>query len=343
MGDSMKAAAAISPGVVRAVDVPRPEFGKYEALCRTAACGFCNSTDMKIIEGHLHNFDVQFPLVFGHEGVSTVIETGPKVRHLRQGEVYASQSGRLGPDSGFTSMWSGMAEYVLIADIRAMREDGIDAASIPRSSARPVPPEIDPVEASVLLTVKENYSALINFGMRPGMDVLVYGDGPVGFGLVKLLRVMDAGCVACVGHHADRLSRIADAGADLCINSHDTSLEEGLGERKFDLVIDAVGRSSIILEGSSKLRPGGRLGAYGVLDRRDAAINLLDLPNNVLLHMLNFPHGEHDVHEDVVKLVLDGQIRLADYYSHIMQVGRIAEAVEMVRTREAVKVLITFD
>lgn len=339
----MKAAAAISPGVVRAVDVPQPEYGEYEALCRTVACGFCNSTDMKIIEGHLHNFEAKFPLVFGHEGVSVVLETGSKVRNFRRDEVYASQSGRLGPDSGYTSMWSGMAEYTVIQDVQAMREDGIDPASIPRSSARLVPPEIDSVEASVLLTVKENYSALCNFGMTAGMDVLVFGDGPVGFGLVKLLRVMEAGYVACVGHHADRLAKIADAGADLCMNSNDVDIDEGLEDRKFDLVIDAVGKSSVLIKGASRLRPGGRLGAYGVLNRQDAEINLLDLPNNVLVHMLNFPHGEHDVHEDVVRLVLNGRIRLDDYYSHIMNVDDISEAVRMIQTRKAMKVLITFN
>jgi L-iditol 2-dehydrogenase len=339
----MKAVAAISPGHVEVVDIPKPEFGDYECLVRTTACGFCNSTDMKIIDGHLHNFTVEFPLIFGHENVGQVVETGPKVKYIEEGDTYVNPSGRLMPGTRFHSMWTAMAEYAVVQDHKAMKEDGVDERLMSSKNARLIPKEFSPADGAVLLTIKENYSALNNFGMRKGMDVLVYGDGPVGFGLIKLLKVMGARYCACVGHRDDRLKRVSRlAGADTCVNSHNSNPVEVFEDRKFDIVIDGVGKSDVILEGAQMLKPGGRLGAYGVLDRSDATVNLLDLPNNILLHLLNFPFGEHDAHEEVLAMVAKGLVDPGDYYTHILDVSKAPEGVRMIREREAMKVIITF-
>ena len=339
----MKAVAAISPGHVEVVDIPMPEFGDYECLVKTTACGFCNSTDMKIIDGHLHNFTVEFPLIFGHENVGHVVKKGSKVRYIDEGDTFVNPSGKLMPGTPYHSMWTAMAEYALVRDHRAMKEDGVGDGPISAGNARIIPKTFSPAEGAVLLTIKENYSALNNFGFREGMDVLVYGDGPVGFGLIKLLKVMGAGYSACIGHRDDRLERISRlAGADTCLNSHNSDPVEVFAHRKFDLVIDGVGKSEVILEGARMLKPGGRVGAYGVLDRKDAEVNLLDLPNNILLHLLNFPYGEHDAHEDVLEMVSKGLVKPKDYYTHVLDVSKAPEGVRMIREREAMKVIITF-
>jgi threonine dehydrogenase-like Zn-dependent dehydrogenase len=193
----------------------------------------------------------------------------------------------------------------------------------------------------VILALAEAYSALDNFRFQPGMDVLVYGDGPVGLALCTFMRLRGAGWIGCLGHHRDRLDRIAAAGADLVADSSADDVDAVLADRKVDLVIDAVGRTAIIVEGSQRLTQRGQVGVYGVLPSDDAMINLLDLPNNVGLHKLCYPYGELDAHADIVRLALEGEIELKQFYSHVLPMEEIARCVELIRSREAFKVIIS--
>ena len=87
----MKGIAAVSPGVARLVDdVPVPEIDDYGCLVRNIYCGYCNTTDTRIIDGidagDLEN--MPFPKVIGHEGVGIVEKVGKKVRHIKPGDRY---------------------------------------------------------------------------------------------------------------------------------------------------------------------------------------------------------------------------------------------------------------
>jgi threonine dehydrogenase-like Zn-dependent dehydrogenase len=68
---------------VRVTDVPEPEIqGAHDVLVDIEMTGICG-TDHKIIEGKL---DVAAPgTILGHEGVGTMLETGPGVTTVRPG------------------------------------------------------------------------------------------------------------------------------------------------------------------------------------------------------------------------------------------------------------------
>ncbi len=338
----MKAVAALSPGVVDCVDVPAPPFEDYECLVKVRGCGLCG-TDMKIIDNHLGAQDIAYPVILGHEGVGQVVETGPAVKYIEVGDLFAGVIGRVAPEAPYGRMWAHMQEFAVIQDHRAMDELGLDESLRQGAWIRRLPPTISPLDATVLLTLKEAHSALTNFGFRAGMDALVYGDGPVGLSLARLLRTRGAGALACVGHHEDRLERIARVVDDvLLVNSHEQEVEVAVGEQRYDLVIDAVGSGAVITEGSQLLKRGGKVGAYGVLSEQKAQLSLLDLKNNTCVHMLNWPHGEHDVHDEIVQMVLEGKIEPGDFYSHVIAAEDCAQAVRLNRSREAFRVAITF-
>ena len=86
MDKTMKAVAVLAKDQVGIVELPLPEYGPYECLVRTRACGFCSSTDMKIIHNSLADMDVSFPAILGHEGVGEIVAVGEKVRNYRVGD-----------------------------------------------------------------------------------------------------------------------------------------------------------------------------------------------------------------------------------------------------------------
>ncbi len=339
----MKAVAAPRKGEVEAVSIEVPQYREYECLVKVHACGLCNGTDLKIIDDKLSDWTVDFPTIIGHEGVGEVVEVGDEVKYIQPGDLFANPIGRLAPGCPYSRTWGGMKEYSIVQDHRRMEELGVPDAEFDGGYTRPLPQEIDPVDATVLLTLKEAWSGLRNLGFERGMEVLVYGDGPVGLSLTTFLRLGHAGTVICVGHHDDRLARLLEiGGADETINSTEHHVPEAVGKQRFDLVVDAVGSTEVIKQGSGLLRSGGKVGVYGVLKPYDAELSLLDLQNNTSVHVLNWPVGEHDLHEDIVALVQDGTIDPGNFYSHSIPAERVREAVRMVRERVAYRVAITF-
>jgi threonine dehydrogenase-like Zn-dependent dehydrogenase len=241
----------------------------------------------------------------------------------------------------YTSMWANMREYATAQDVEAMREMGLDRGLYAWWRPMLVPREIPFEDAAVLLPQKEALSGVRNLGVRAGMDILIFGDGPMSQSLAMFARLEGARTIGCVGHRAERLERIGSIGtADFVIDSHEQEVRAAVGDRRFDLVIDAVGATAIIREGARLLRPGGKVGVFGVLSKKDCALSLMDLPNHSSVHMLNYPHEADGVHDEVIRMALDGRIRLRDCYSHVVPMAEAARGVEMIRTREAFKVVL---
>src|SRR5690606_5775850 len=121
-------------------------------------------------------------------------------------------------------------------------------------------------DAAMLHTLKEARSSLTNFGLTPAMKVLVYGDGPVGQALAAFARLGGAEHVVVAGHHRDRLDRIARvARPDAVVDPGSTDMSTLDAAGAFDLAIDAVGSLAVVYEAARLVRPGGKVGIYGVL------------------------------------------------------------------------------
>lgn len=143
-------------------DIPMPEVTPYTALVRTIACGICNGTDTKLRVGHLNGFTT-YPAVLGHEAVGQVIKVGSKVNKYKVGD-FVLRSG-LDNTKQYHSLWGGFAEYGRVLDYEAMIANGIPA-NLGDISQQVIPEGIDPVEATMLITVKEVYSALKRLGVK---------------------------------------------------------------------------------------------------------------------------------------------------------------------------------
>jgi L-iditol 2-dehydrogenase len=338
----MKAAVVTAPGVLEIIDIPVPEIRDYECLVKTDVCGFCNSTDLKMIAGKVGGTAEIFPFILGHEGIGKVVEVGNKVKNYQLGDMVADPTLRFEAGSPYAVMCGQFAEYTIVQDLPVMEELGITDKAFRAHCSQRIAPGFSPADAVILLTFKETLSALNNFGFEAGMDVLLYGDGPVGLALTSLMRLRGAKWIGAVGHWDDRLEKIATLGkADVVVNEKKGGLDDALKGRRFDLIIDAVGASAIIKQSFARLKQRGRICVYGVLPDDDPGVNIQSFPNNTSLHVLKWPVGANDVHDEVVDMVKTGKLNPEDYYSHIEPLENIHEAVRKVTSREAFKVVIS--
>jgi threonine dehydrogenase-like Zn-dependent dehydrogenase len=340
----MKAVIAIGEGQVKiADDIPIPILGDYEALCKVHACGFCNGTDLQIIDGTLVNGFGGFPTVLGHEGAGEIVALGKKVRHIHIGDRYIHPNLHPNVGNGYSKTHGSMAQYGIINDDRSMLEDGFNAENLPFPRQHKFPSSIDYIDAGVLLSLAECHSAVVNFGVKPEMDILIYGAGPMGIALAMFCGFAGAH-VTQIDGVSERLAYAKKvAKVEHTINFDEESVDSILNGICFDMVIDAVGLTTIIYEASNRLKPGGKVGSLGVLKKDDRLINTALLKNNTSIHMLNFPYGEYAIMDKTIRLITDGTIQPKDFYSHIMPYTEIDKAIGLVRGKKVLKIILTFD
>jgi threonine dehydrogenase-like Zn-dependent dehydrogenase len=367
----MKAVIAVKPAnpavIECADDAPMPVIDDYSALVRVKSCGICSSTDTKLAHGEHPDMPrppgapafphAPFPAILGHESTGEVVELGKKVKYYKPGDRVVNPFGGFGPPDPngpppkYSASYGAMVEYAAAMDYRAMKEDGIFHPMMNFFTeeidfmTKVFPKDIDFVDAAMILTFKENYSALKNFGVKPGMDILVYGDGSISLGLSIFLKQLNVNSIVTVGHHDQRLERIRNiANPGLLINSKKDKIEDALGDKKFDLVIDAAGSLDAARQASWYLKPGGagKVCIYGVLPKGKSALELYEVANNTSVHIQSYPYHEHRTHDEIVAFMQKGIINAKDFYDCVLPCEQAAEAFRKIETREAFKAILTF-
>lgn len=324
-------------------DLPMPEIDEYQALCRNIGCGICNGTDMKLIDGGLRDFSA-YPNVFGHEAVGEVIRIGSKVRSFKVGDhVLRSCLMDMGQ---LASRWGGFAEYGLVDDYWARIEDGVSADDGFRTR-QVIPPQIDAVEATMLITLKEVAAALVRLGMKADMDVVVVGCGPVGLAMASMCKCMGVGRLLLAGHHESRLQTALELGADYAINTREIDMVDFIRDKfpnGVDLLVDCVGSVDVINQAMRVVKEEGKIAIYGIGMYTGDCIDWERAPYNFNIHSVQWPIAKYEeqVHDFVCKQVMDGRVKLKWFVSHVLPVEEFHAGLELVRNRKGRKVVLTF-
>ncbi|MET9023671.1 glutathione-independent formaldehyde dehydrogenase [Actinopolymorpha sp. NPDC004070] len=223
----MKAVVYHGPRNVAVDEVPDPRIEQpTDAIVKITSTNICGS-DLHMYEGRT---SFEQGRIFGHENLGEVVETGPAVQDLHQGDMVAvpfnvacgtCENCNAGltnycltanPDPqiagaayGFADMgpWNGgQAEYLRVpwADFNAL----------------PLPPGARDKEDDYVMLADiwpTGYHATEMAGVAPGDTVVVYGGGPVGLFAAYSSVLKSASKVMVVDRHPDRLALAEKIGA----------------------------------------------------------------------------------------------------------------------------------
>ena len=325
--------AALKEGGAALVTLPIPEPAPYQALVRMRACGVCNGTDSKIIHHTFKLFD-QYPTLLGHEGVGQVVRLGEKARRLRVGDLVLLPfvEGEL---AGFSSGWGAYCEYAVVWDLKAMLEDGV------------TPPDMDPVDATMIVTFREVLSSIPRFHIESGETVVVYGAGPVGLSFVKFLK--HRGCtVVSVDISDEKVERAKRFGADYAVNSTAVDVVafvRDLFPQGVQSVVDAVGVNALLNEAMGLLADHGKICSYGISPKLEMNLSWAPAPYNWSLTFVQFPEKKEEAaqHEEVMEMIRTGELVPRDFISLVLPQGEIATAFDLVEQKKTdLKTVIEF-
>lgn len=264
----MKAYAAVSPEEIREVEIPIPEPDDYEVLVKNEGCVFCNTTDRMIAENLFQT--PSYPTILGHEDFGIVVKVGKKVKKYKPGDrVICANAIVNGYNDGYYSTWGGFAQYGIAGDLEAYLNDGgvLDEKNAYRQryAANSIIPNDLPVEkASLVFSMAETASALLQVGDLRGKTVVVIGTGFVGYSFIIFAKNYGVKNVICLGRREERLLTAKKLGADMGFIDVDEAAQYINSVGGADVILEASGNYRCVEKGLPYLKENGIFAIYAV-------------------------------------------------------------------------------
>jgi len=333
----MKAVVVQQPGTLYVADVPDTKVDDYQALVRTLACAICNGTDRKIVDGTIPFFGPEgYPGILGHESVGRVVKVGKKVTCYNEGDLVFRSMADV---SGYNCFWGGFAEFGTVTDTKAMQADGASPSS---RSVHPgqqvIPREVDLVEATVCITLKEVMSFLRGLQVRSGNSILILGYGPVGLSFAYLAKAIGLAPVIVAGRREEALRQAKKFGADETVNLNSETIDEkvkAVVKEGVDFVVDAIGKAHLVEEAAGSLNVDGKIATYAVTNRGDAALDREKVKN-----IASASPDESKAHDEIMKLWHDGRIEPDKFITHVLPMSEVKTGFSLIEQKQALKVVL---
>lgn len=264
MAEGNRAVVFHNPGDMRVDSLEYPKLvmpnGKkapHGAILKMVATNICGS-DLHIFRG---SFPVPEGMVMGHEMTGEVVEVGPDVEFLKEGDLVSVpfnvacgrcrnckarrtdvcettnadvSCGAYGFNLG--DWQGGQAEYLFVpyADFQLLRFPDKDQA---------MEKILDLALLSDILPTA--FHGLMEAGAKPGSTVYIAGAGPVGRCGAAAARLLGASCIIVGDYYQDRLDLVKNNGCETIDLNKDIPLpdqiEAILGEPEVDCAVDYVG------------------------------------------------------------------------------------------------------
>ncbi len=334
----MQAAVFKGDGVLEVERVEIPKIQEPDqVLLKVRAASICGS-DIHAL--HVPPGQVITPgVVMGHEFFGTVTEAGPKAQAYQVGDTVAVNpclpcgqcwECRHGMDNLCTNPRhygqtcdGGFAEYVLVE----------------ASQLYKLPAGVDPDSAAQTEPLACVIRGMETVKPVPADHVLLYGAGPIGLTFIKVLRMYGVRHLAVVAKGAARIAEAEKCGADFVIDTQAGVTHEALEARwgcLADVVIDAVGTGAILSEAVRLVNSRGRILLFGLNHNAMAQVP----PAVYTQKELQMTGVLGKAFPPAVSLIQDNRLGLNDLVTHRFGLSDINHALDLLRSKEASRVII---
>ncbi|GLF93940.1 Zn-dependent alcohol dehydrogenase [Streptomyces yaizuensis] len=335
-------------------DVETVGFGPGKVKVRIRATGLCHS-DISAMTGVLPQIA---PFIPGHEGAGEIIDVGDGVTSLRPGDRVlicwlpacgSCPSCRRGQPqlclAGFRQ--AGTPNFRRPGgDVFGFAGTGTFAEEIVVDAACAVPiPDDVPFDIAALIGcgVTTGIGAAVNTAdVAAGATVAVIGCGGVGISAIQGARLKGAARIVAVDPVASRREAALRFGATEAVapDALADAKERITGREGFDYVFEVVGKSATARAAYEATRRGGTLCIVGAGAMDDfLQLNMFELffDEKRILPSLYGGGDTLTSYRRIIELWRAGRIDLAGLITHRVPLAGINDAVEQMRTGEALR------
>lgn len=344
----MKAAILVrlqAPLQVAEVDLPE-ELSFGQVLVKVDYSGICGA-QINEIEG-TKGPDKFLPHLLGHEGSGTVLEIGPSVRTVKKDDrvvMHWRKSDGIESETP-TYLWNGRklnAGWVTTFN---------EYAVVSENRLTPIPDDFDLKLAPLFGCAVTTAIGVINNDahVKIGQSVAVFGVGGVGLNIVQAASMVSANPVIGIDIFNTKLEMAQRFGATHCFNSNRTTDLDGeirkiVGRDGADVVIDTTGNGRVIEKAYELTHPYGKTILVGVPKKGDN-ISIYSLPLHFKKVMKGSHGGSAEPHIDIpryIRLVKAGKLKLDGVITHEFRLNEINEAIKLVKSGQAGRVVVVMD
>ena len=259
---------ALEPLAVELREIPVPEVREGEVLLQVGGVSVCGSD---VHQAHnTHSWDVNIPVVLGHEFGGTVAQLGPGVRGFREGDRVVCETAA---EICGNCLLCRSGRYNLCPSRKGFGY-GLDGAMarwvrVPARCLHTIPDTLPFDIACLAEPHSVAYQTMcVNSTIRPGDLVVVLGPGPIGLLCARMAALSGADPLIVVGCTADasRLETARRLGATRTVDLQTENLGEivrACRPEGADLVCDATGVSQAVNDALRIVRPDGQITKVG--------------------------------------------------------------------------------
>ena len=322
MSKSMKALQIEAPGRAVWKDVPLPKPAVGEVLVKVLGVTTCPHWDMHMLGGQpmFPGMKLEYPLkpgVPGHEAMGEVVAVGKGVKALKVGHNVVAWQDTGKPRDGFYAQFNAFPEKSLLR----------------------IPTNLTPLQVASLelaMCVEVSFQQLAQLGGVKGRRIGVAGLGPAGLVAVQLAKAHGAREVVGIDMVASRRNLARKLGADETRSPNAKAWKAGRCDaRALDDAIDCTGLPvsiEFLMDRTQRC-----VTIFGVL-RENVAFAPRHLwgPGITLMG-----YGDHNraAGETALKFIRQGKLDLAPLTTKTLPFTRYAEGVELLKTKQAIKIL----
>jgi S-(hydroxymethyl)glutathione dehydrogenase/alcohol dehydrogenase len=225
-----------------------------------------------------------------------------------------------------------------------------DHAVVSENRLTPIPADFDSRLAPLFGCAITTAMGVINNNahVKIGQSVVVFGVGGVGLCIAQAAQMVSAYPVVAIDVVDAKLEMAQRFGATHCINSRSvSSVDEAVraivGSGGADAVIETTGSARVIEAAYGLTQPRGRTILVGV-PRKGDNISIYSLPLHFNKLLRGSEGGDSEPHNDIpryLRLVQAGKFRLDGLITHEFPLERVNEAIQLVRSGEGGRVLLS--
>jgi len=331
-----------APGIeIREVPVPRPGAG--EVLVKVSAASVCG-TDL-----HIYNWDpwaqgrIHPPLIPGHEFAGAVAAVGPGVTTVKEGDLVSAEMhvacGKC------LQCRTGLAHVCQFVRILGVDANGAFAsyAVIPESNIWKLSPAIPPDYASLLDPLGNAVHTVLS-GPIAARTVAITGCGAIGLFSIAVAKACGAAKIFAIEVNAHRRSVAARMGADLVLDPTTENVVaricEATGNTGVDVLLEMSGVQSAMALGFEVLRTGGRASLLGIPSKPVE----LDFARDIIFKgatVLGINGRKmFETWFQMEALLAANKLDLEPVITHRLRLNQFAEAMKLLQSGEAIKVVL---
>jgi threonine dehydrogenase-like Zn-dependent dehydrogenase len=260
------------PGSIGLVERSGLRPGPGEVVLRPAYCGLCG-TDLELLRGDVDPAFVRYPLTLGHEWSGTVEVVGSAVAWIEPGMRCVAEG--IVPCGHCTSCRAGATNVCDTYDEVGFTREGAagDQVLVPARIIHVLDDGVPLLDAALVEPSAVVLTGLEKARPRPGLRVLVVGDGTIALLSVLLSGLWSPAELVVTGRRTEQEGLALELGA--------TRFTTGDPPRgAFDLAIEAAGAVGAVATAVHALRRGGTALLLGLAPTGSA----LRLPADLLVN-----------------------------------------------------------